>query len=885
MTQDLTENLRHPDVKVRRGALADLLKSNSQQKKAILRELIELETNARFQFELKRALSELNTFHNPTNGSELIEQIKKQLNSKNTNDLKSAARLISQHNLQQFLPSLMKLKNIDPLFGMTALHLMRKNKVKYFNYVRTFLLDKHSNVVMRALDVLIEYGHTSALTLCLQSLDHSNPKIKNYIRSHLYQLGDKKLKFLFNKLLLRQEERFDLLVFRSAVNLRFSGLNEILKILQTRAKGEFSKQIQEMIRRLNKNLSAPETEKNDIEKRFQEAQSTHELISLIHSLNDEQIVINLKLKILMSFLSHPDSEIKLACLEGLVKLAPENLITLFQQFLNDPNPEIRSTAILALSQHPTLAPIYKDEISLSLKSMIQIGTRESLLTTLTCIGNLLDKDHIPLIYEVLKHASKDAELQDMARSVLEYLSLNAFDDNDLSVSENDSFNHLNENDFITKLEEILVGEDIEYKIQLLNGLTQFEVIRYSESVNELLFRLRKTEDEPKVLALILRNLGLYQHQKSSEFLLEYLDHANVEVKAAALKSLSYYQDSRVLITYMELLNDSWKNTKTLRLMDEIIDYIFLKRPDLAISAIEKLGKMGRTQEERLKDWMSHCNTCSLPVIQVMSNWFHQEFSESFLDYTCNHMCELLSNWDVSKVASILLSNPHDHIRNKFINKFKILEGQSDTKIKSAVSLKTDQVSEKTENLSATVTETKDEIQLSKPIEIETVTDDTNSISNTNEESVDSQESDDTVLSPTELNSEISIKKERIFKFNFLELIKGTIPYVITTASIFLVIINISKFSSNFNKVTLNPNKKMSENPSGLGPGSKINGKAIFLSQTSSNQVLAQFNGYSVIMKLKKPEWTARSSDNTILLKGYVDKYDEVGNLLLVPESI
>ena len=89
---------------------------------------------------------------------------------------------------------------------------------------------------------------------------------------------------------------------------------------------------------------------------------------------------------------------------------------------------------------------------------------------------------------------------------------------------------------------------------------------------------------------MLRNLGLYQFKDSSDFLLEYLKHPHFEVKAAALKSLAYYNDSRVLISFMELLNESWNSDKQLKLIDEIIDFVFVKRPDLGLAALEKLGK-------------------------------------------------------------------------------------------------------------------------------------------------------------------------------------------------------------------------------------------------------------------------------------------------------
>ena len=159
---------------------------------------------------------------------------------------------------------------------------------------------------------------------------------------------------------------------------------------------------------------------------------------------------------------------------------------------------------------------------------------------------------------------------------------------------------MEEQNFIIKLEEALLGDDSDYKISLLKGLAQFEVTPYAETVTQLLYRLQQFEEDPKVLALMLRNLGLYQFKDSSDFLLEYLKHPHVDVRAAALKSLAYYNDSRLLITFMELFNEPWKSDRQLKLIDEIIDFVFAKRPDLGLAAIEKLGKKGRSQEERLK---------------------------------------------------------------------------------------------------------------------------------------------------------------------------------------------------------------------------------------------------------------------------------------------
>lgn len=891
MALNLNDNLRHPDLKIRRGAVIELLNSNSSQKKETLEELIRSETNARLQFVLKSALNNLNSLNLESGLSSAITEIKKQLNSANLEDHKVAARSILRHQLEQFLPDLLQRKDEDSIFSLTALHLMRKNKTKYFDCVRKFLLDQRYKVVMRALDVLMDYGHTSALTLCLQNLDHADPRIKNYIRARLILLGHNQLNFLFTRLLQKQHERFDLLVFRSALNLRFKNLHEVLNIIQTRAKGEFSKQIEELLCRFEKSEAAPVESLNNFEKQLQKASSIEELIPLIHSISQSEMDLNAKLTILMKFLSHPDSEIKLACLEALVKLAPDDLVSLFQQFLNDDNPSVRSTAILALSQHPALGPVYRDEITLSLKSMIDLGNRDALLTALSCIGNLSDKNHIPLVYEILELAKKDIEIHDTAHEVLDYININAFESSNNSSKSKDTFEQLSESAFINKLEEALIGDDIDHKVQLLKGLTQFEVIRYSESVNKLLYRLRESEEEPKVLSLMLRNLGLYQHQKSSEFLLEYLQHPNLEVKAAALKSLSYYQDSRVLITYMELLNESWKSPKPLILMDEIIEYIFLKRPDLAITAIEKLAKIGRSQEERLRDWLSHCNSCSMAIIQLLNSWFDEEFSEPFLDYICELMCHLLKDWDIKKVAPLLLNNPHQSYRNKFIQAFDTLKSEiDDTKV-----IKNHSATSETEisNISPSESkeikdETIDTNSYLLPEETNNLEDQEITVEIQEESSLTSKEQDSVESYEAASNTSKSNTTYEKPRRNHTNLIQKILPYISTCVTGLILAINLYQFAfQHYPKIqSQSTTSEIQTLQPSLIPtiGSTISDKFMFLKQVNLETALLTWKGFSVMMLLSEPQWLKLAPNTPINITGRFQNQDALGNLILYSKS-
>ena len=103
----------------------------------------------------------------------------------------------------------------------------------------------------------------------------------------------------------------------------------------------------------------------------------------------------------------------------------------------------------------------------------------------------------------------DLEIQDTAHEVLKYF------DQDLPVTNiistklpgEDSIGGSEENqllieeqDFIIKLEEAaLLGDDRDYKISLLKGLSEFEVTPYAETVTQLLYRLQQFEEDPKVL--------------------------------------------------------------------------------------------------------------------------------------------------------------------------------------------------------------------------------------------------------------------------------------------------------------------------------------------------------------------------------------------------
>ena len=182
MSISIEKKLRHPDVQVRRGAVLSLLQSDRPDKKETLEEFLLLETNARLQFMVRRSLNSLQKQSASPVKHRFADQIKKDLSSSNLNEQQNAARSIAQHNLQEFLPDLLALGDRSPVFSLAALHLMRKDSVKYFDKVRAFLRDKNSSVIMRSIEVLMEYRHTSALVLCLQYLNHSDSKIKSFTK-------------------------------------------------------------------------------------------------------------------------------------------------------------------------------------------------------------------------------------------------------------------------------------------------------------------------------------------------------------------------------------------------------------------------------------------------------------------------------------------------------------------------------------------------------------------------------------------------------------------------------------------------------------------------------------------------------------------------------
>ena len=782
----IEKKLRHPDVQVRRGAVLAFLQSNAPNKKETLEEFLLIETNARLQFLVRRSLNSLHKQSTTTKKHYLTDQIKKDLSSNNLEQQQNAARSIAQYNLHDFLPDLIALGDRSYVFSLAALHLMRKNPVKHFDKVRSFLQDKHPNVVMRAIEVLIEFGHTSALALSLQYLNHSEPKISSFTKKKLIQLGNEQLKILFDELISKNQLKYDRLIFHSVLKLRFNNTLEILNTIRYRSEGELLKQIENIIKKLEMHqpkqpqLISDDKKISPLELKFRQTQNREELIFLIKSLDQAKANRDLKLRLLMRFLSHPEPEVRLASLETLVPLAPDNLVILFQQFLKDKFPAIRATAILALGQNPEFAPIYKDQILVSLEEMLQMGDKDSLINVLTCIGNLADEDLVPLVQEVLEHPKTDLEIQDTAYEVLKYFDheLPSVINSCNKLPGEDSLDSLDEHElsidgptFMLKLEEALIGEDTEYKIQLLKGLAQFEVTPYAESVTQLLYRLQQFEEDPKILALMLRNLGLYQFKDSSDFLLEYLEHPHIDVKAAALRSLTYYNDSRLLISFMELLNESWRSDKSLKLIDEIIDYVFVKRPDLGLVALEKLGHQGRSQEKRLKKWLGYCQSSSWPTLEIINSWFDLEFSENFLDFICNLICQLLTSWNLEDIAPLLLKNPHQKYRERFINSIKKLKPSFDPSVYiSSSSIK----SKPTQNRQTEKTNKDKQINVSDQLKEER-----NLQSNNSHESVINSIKSKTEIKQSNRRSEIQV-----------------IPYLMTIVtgsmavfSIFLVIIN------------------------------------------------------------------------------------------------
>ena len=466
---------------------------------------------------------------------------------------------------------------------------------------------------------------------------------------------------------------------------------------------------------------------------------------------------------------------------------------------------------------------------------------------------------------------------------------------------------MEEQDFIIKLEEALLGDDSDYKISLLKGLAQFEVTPYAETVTQLLYRLQQFEEDPKVLALMLRNLGLYQFKDSSDFLLEYLKHPHVDVRAAALKSLAYYNDSRLLITFMELFNEPWKSDRQLKLIDEIIDFVFAKRPDLGLAAIEKLGKKGRSQEERLKNWLSYCQSSSWPTIQIIYTWYDYEFSENFLDFITDLICQLLTNWNLDDIAPLLLKNPHQKYKNQFIKTLKELKPSFDPSDygirKSYKKIKTKNSESEShtpqniiaENSSDLSTETdNDHAMVSTPAKIEEITDEplVNRISECQstqviqeEDLIESAYQDDSENITTASTVETKHKKSKITdKQNESLSITKFIPYLISvmtgglaTVSLYMLIVSLPTDSHELNNRLKSTSLTLQNLPS---ENAIFSDKVTFLGQKSTNLALFNWNGYSLVAKLSSPQWLPFDINDFVRLNGSFQGKDKLGNLIL-----
>ena len=868
MTVSIEKRLRHPDVQVRRSAVLSLLQSDRSDKREVLEEFLLIETNTRLQFLVRRSLNSLQKQSVTEKKHHLADQIRKDLSSNNIKKQQNAARSIAQYNLHDFLPDLISLGDRSCVFSLAALHLMRKDSVKYFDRVRSFLKDQHPNVVMKALEVLIEYGHTSALTLSLQYLNHSEPKISSFVKRKLIRLGSEQLNILFDELISKNQLKYDRLIFHSILKIRFSNTFEILNTIKYRAKGEFLKQIEHIIEKLKihqpkqSQSTSHNKELSPLELKFRQTQSADELIFLIRSLDQVRAKRDLKLRLLMRFLSHPEPEVRLASLETLVPLAPDNLVILFQQFLHDKFPAIRATAILALGQNPQFKPIYKDEILISLKEMIKLGDKDSLMNAITCIGNLVDENLIPLVQEILEHPNVDLEIQDAGYEILKSFnrelpsttnSCNRLPGEELLESHDQYELSIDGPTFLLKLEEALLGEDKKNKIALLKGLAQFEVTPYAESVTQLLYRLHQFEEDPKVLALMLRNLGLYQFRDSSDFLLEYLQHPHIDVKAAALRSLAYYNDSRLLVSFTELLNESWKSNKPLKLIDEIIEYVFVKRPDLGLIALEKLGKLGRSQEKRLEQWLNYCQCSSWPTLEIINSWFELEFSENFLDFLCALICQLLTNWNLDDVAPLLLKNPHQKYRKRFEEAIKLLRPSLD--------LSTYISHPSTCKVSVKSVETMDKRK--------------QAIASNQRKEKDSLESlgdSNSIIEP----STIEVQNRHSSSNSYLK----NIPHVITiitgsiaSFSLYLLLISLPKDLTS-TPLNLNPSFDLPKNET------DFSAKATFLGQKSINLAMFNWNGHSLVAKLTSPQWLTFDINEFVTVNGNFKGRDQIGNLVL-----
>lgn len=428
-----------------------LIVSDNPDKLAHLKRLFGSETDIQVKYEIRKGINELESLNLTTGGVDKmpdVEELRFLLHSLQHGNVRKACYYIVKQGLCEFLPELFELKEaLDvPFLNIAILKLLYLGGKENLDKVTIFLQDDDPRVVATALECLETMGDHDTQLQMLEFVLHEDNRVRATAMKTLYALGeDKGLSLLgdmafsensayrdsaaFALAALKKEKAvpfLKVLLSDSVESIRakaYGGLQILADAGSALAIDALSDTVVHGLRlaapagqnyftgaaALNSNVKEfrigamallekenPEMALRAVLERLALESEPEVIAAGIGCLRKLPGYAPLKQELLRSYLSNGADIVRVAAIEVLLDVIPEEERGFFITFLDDFCPKVVASALIGLMRGN-----YRSYLEYGLRRLFNNDTEESILMGLYCVGVLQDEKYLDFVERVL----------------------------------------------------------------------------------------------------------------------------------------------------------------------------------------------------------------------------------------------------------------------------------------------------------------------------------------------------------------------------------------------------------------------------------------------------------------------------------------------------
>jgi len=674
----LTPYTGHPDPRLRKIAYCDYLHSSHPEAQTELEEALSTEPDLvlreYIRTRIERAQRQKNPEREMTHPLDSKPQDIGEWKDASLENLLAVFQHVLVHKDISYLPMMREILEVrsDARLKACFLRLSAVLEFQQFDEFGVFLEDEDSRVVLLCCEILNNLGSSRAMASLITLANHQSGEIRKRVLGLLMSHGESFLSILLREVLLARQDlviNAMTIAVACACSLRFHKGPQILLHLLEDGDERVRSAARAGFEKVYRKLPAPfqarvdQVAQIDFELGLEEIQAYENapgpkkpagdappmereeaildpdsLVDMIRKLAVSEDSDQKKLRIFMNYLYHPHPRIRQVSLEWLGSGLPTPLLHILSPVLQDPDPQVRSSAALVLLNRNESVFLFEEEIFKSALSLVEDGENS---LALEILQNLESEEARSLAGEIHSEAVTLPELEEKPSAEFHQKQEVRLPGKEQIFS--------NPYQYLTRLEEILQSGTEGQKIDLLKKLLNYEVVPDPAEALILIRSALAGERESRVLRYLIDVIGILSFGDEWGALEPYLNDEREEVKSSAVKALSKLGDLRVLPHLVGILDQNSLNSADLEILEYSFEILRTKRPDMGITVISRILDEGEGEWARIQRILEEWECPPTDINGILIERLVQVSKPSMVRFILEFIRENGGKWDLPRL--------------------------------------------------------------------------------------------------------------------------------------------------------------------------------------------------------------------------------------------